>query len=377
MTEGNRQDPITLADLIRLESGLDARESTRLADAWVDEIRREIGTSGISIIKGLGTFTTSGDGLRFELDSDFPVVYDLPEVEGFVRGTQSEDLEPSNSQPVASEERLSKEAIVPADEVSDEASNESSDVTTDDTVDANDGTTEAAPAHVPATPDTAPGMPPGTLKGLTADTGVEPSPAPPSTSPSHRDRRLQRSSSTRAGWVALALLLVVSGAVVFSLVQGDGTDPVAITSSPPEPAEPFSEETAGPTPEEVQAGLPDDKDISEETTPMKEIPIVEAPHAMIPGSTEDQVDETRVSISQGMGGYTLIIGSALRQERVQSLLASYEALGWPQGILRYESENGIRYRAAVGHFSTAALADSARTRFASDLPDGTWVLSVR
>jgi len=173
------------------------------------------------------------------------------------------------------------------------------------------------------------------------------------------------------------LLLVVSGAVVFSLVQGDGTDPVAITSSPPEPAEPFSEETAGPTPEEVQAGLPDDKDISEETTPMKEIPIVEAPHAMIPGSTEDQVDKTRVSISQGMGGYTLIIGSALRQERVQSLLASYEALGWPQGILRYESENGIRYRAAVGHFSTAALADSARTRFASDLPDGTWVLSVR
>ena len=82
-------------------------------------------------------------------------------------------------------------------------------------------------------------------------------------------------------------------------------------------------------------------------------------------------------IVAGMGGYTLIVGSTLNADTAESARRSFESLGLRTGVLPYESDNVMRYRIAVGHYPTAALADTARVRRASELPEGTWVLSVR
>ncbi len=77
-----RDSEITLLKLIQLESGLSTSDAARLSDAWVSDVQQELVTSGISVIRGLGTFTLTDGQLRFQQDEDFPSLQDFPAVEG-------------------------------------------------------------------------------------------------------------------------------------------------------------------------------------------------------------------------------------------------------------------------------------------------------
>lgn len=102
-------------------------------------------------------------------------------------------------------------------------------------------------------------------------------------------------------------------------------------------------------------------------------PIADDPSAISSLSQQSSYSDIR----QGMGGYTLIVGSSLKQETAIALMSTVTPLGWPSGVLTHDAGDVVRYRVAVGHFQTAVLADSTRSRYASELPEGTWVLSVR
>ena len=102
-------------------------------------------------------------------------------------------------------------------------------------------------------------------------------------------------------------------------------------------------------------------------------PIADDPSAISSLSHQSGYSDIR----RGMGGYTLIVGSSRRQETALALMSTLAPPSWPSGVLTHDAGDVVRYRVAVGHFQTAALADSARTRYASELPEGTWVLSVR
>jgi hypothetical protein len=78
-----------------------------------------------------------------------------------------------------------------------------------------------------------------------------------------------------------------------------------------------------------------------------------------------------------MGGYTLVVGSTLNEITARQALGQFSSLELPMGVLGYESDDATRYRIAVGHYETAALADSARAQRANELPAGTWVLAIR
>lgn len=78
-----RKELYSLEELIQGESGLDDKEAIRLADAWRADVMQELQTSGISVIRGLGTFTLSEGRIHFQQDADFPSLTDLPAVEGF------------------------------------------------------------------------------------------------------------------------------------------------------------------------------------------------------------------------------------------------------------------------------------------------------
>ncbi|MDA0875195.1 MAG: SPOR domain-containing protein [Bacteroidetes bacterium] len=87
--------------------------------------------------------------------------------------------------------------------------------------------------------------------------------------------------------------------------------------------------------------------------------------------------EALPTVTAGMGGYTLVVGSTLNAASAERVRGRFTDLGLPTGVLAVTADSTTRYRIAVGHFATAAGADSLRILKASELPEGTWVLSVR
>jgi len=486
--------PMTLAGLIQQESGLDARESARLADAWMADVLAELQTSGISVIRGLGTFTMTEAGLRFEQDDDFPSLSDFPAVEGYSaalasaatvvpsasdgtgpstesHGTTSdvvsgdttsvqrddvtdehadflvgagpeEHSEPSAGTP--GEESMDSAADVDADnrkddpthdataDQEDDAAQESTDLSepddhhdepqadesADDTdspqgdawasgieqaieqadsrIEADGGsadpdgpvfTREEAPSNVDEPSDTSepsPGAaaihrppegqddePTAVATESSEESGAKAVPAPAHSRSPRRYERSQ-SGSSRTALLAIAIVvLIVASALIYRFVVAPPEDEPAMAAAQ-EDVQTASDDS---TDAMAAAGDPAASDstmgpMNASTSDSTMTPAQEPPTATAPVSTVD-------AITKGMGGYTLVVSSTLNESTARAELNNYAALGWPMGVLAYETEDLTRYRIAVGHYSTAAEADAARNQFADNLPEGTWVLSVR
>ena len=385
MREGMSRQHITLAQLIQRESGLSERESERLADAWVDDVRSEMLNTGISVVRGVGTFTLTDAGMRFDLDEDFPTLYDLPVIEGFRRGPHElAALDPHSG---------------PADTDHDEPE------TPEPSSTGGDSSHSASADPEPA--ETAPSAP---------------EPTTPESSSSARTvatrsaRQSRRDTPRTAAWIAAALIVIVMGAFSYrflwntsgpapTLAVTDADEEAQLTTTrtdsasmgvlpdslsqlaglsrqnennsavEPAGADEFRErfETDG-TDEVASTTQLGSASSSSPTQPATGIaPIADDPSAISSLSHQSGYSDIR----QGMGGYTLIVGSSRRQETALALMSTLAPPSWPSGVLTHDAGDVVRYRVAVGHFQTAALADSARTRYASELPEGTWVLSVR
>lgn len=362
MREGMSRQHITLAQLIQRESGLSEPESERLADAWVEDVRSEIQNTGISVVRGVGTFTLTDAGMRFELDDDFPTLYDLPVLEGF-RQSQSQSL--AESVP----EILESSAPEPTEPAS-------------------------------STPEPATAVSSASVR----------------TAAIRRNRQPRRDTPRTAVWMAAALIVIVVGTLTYRFLwntsgpaptlavidadeegqltkarldsAGAGVLPDSLSDLAglsrqdenngavgPAGADTFNDGfEADGTNEFASTSQRGSAPSASSTQPATGVaPIADDPSAISSLSQQSGYSDIR----QGMGGYTLIVGSSLKQETAIALMSTVTPLGWPSGVLTHDAGDVVRYRVAVGHFQTAVLADSTRSRYASELPEGTWVLSVR
>lgn len=185
---------------------------------------------------------------------------------------------------------------------------------------------------------------------------------------------------------AVVVLIIIAAAVYrFVLVPSTG-----IESSPAVAAVEDSSQTefnpgasdslasaSSTDPDDVMAGEVGSTEAGDSVTGSE----AERPESPVPGNTAPDDTPTTaeeiITVVRGMGGYTLIVGSTLNPVTAELERERFAPLGMPTGLLEYQGPDTTRYRIAVGHFDTAAEADSARVSESERLPEGTWVLSVR
>lgn len=411
--------PITLADLIRRGSNLDAREAERLAVAWSTEIRLELEQTGISVIRGVGTLTLSNGRVRFQQDPDFPIGSELPAVEGFSEAVAA-SLQAASSAPKAVPKTPETTKPVPEPE-----SEPESGVEAGSEVEAPPAWEELAQVDEPAPVDETPSehdeapveaeeISAGESETASADFSEPPEPAAldmpepteeedsawsegmeaaiskadeqfngeeePVPSNETLDRHGHRSSRAYAAdaegssrWVmaiAAIIVLVVIGALLYRFVLvPDAEEPPALVMDDSSSTE--AADSTGTAADSTDMAIDDGVLVAD--------PVVQDLDNTQPATTP-QVPTSSTdagSVTAGMGGYTLIVGSTLNATAAERVRTRFTGLGLPTGVLPVTADSTTRYRIAVGHFPTAAEADTLRIRRASELPEGTWVLSVR
>lgn len=434
---------ITLADLIRRGSGLDAHEAERLARAWSTEIRLELEQTGISVIRGVGTLTLTAGIVRFQQDPDFPIGSELPAVEGFSEAVAASlraasaappsarppvvPPMPSSSDPVEDPQALESDysdAKDTAEAETDSGSGEAPPAWQDlDEVDVASASAtmqeleEAQPGYIEETPTEV--APPAAGKAASPDqddTTVVPGSADAGTAPDgtvvvepdedwssglqaaisqadarieeggtapHKPQRRSRTASAHRGdsegssrWI-LAVAAVVALVIVAALIYR--------FAWPPQPTDPPAvaalDSTSVAAPDSLVGSAADSSmvmtDGGDEMAVDADRPTqpAETPQAEMPLEQAEPVDGG--TVTAGMGGYTLIVGSTLNATAAERVRSRFTRLGLPTGVLAMTADSTTRYRIAVGHFATSAEADTLRIRKAADLPEGTWVLSVR
>ena len=519
MTEQTR----SLEELIQHDSGLSEHEAIRLADAWKADVLQELQSSGISVVRGLGTFTVVEGKIQFQQDADFPSLSDTPAVEGFsarlaaesalgevqdemsdvpepvtvdVETASLEDSEDVNdSLPVDAPDAAVKEAqhnvpehnvpehnvpehTVPEhnvpehhvpehhvpeladDDVNLETGGSSQDhpdafaerdadwaMGVEHAIEAADRRVEGTdkgssslegealessgpdnlgsgrdrdpdqaeqvpdqPASVQQASERAPDQPasdqaeaesvsdamaPGTTSTEAAPAATGPDESVPAKSHttvrSRSPRRYERDeggSSRAALWTLGAVVLVVIAALIYRFaISPSPEDPAFANQDAAEEtgvlADSSSDSAMASTDSTAVAGSEEGTQTADSNRPP--VPSEESAPPT-PGSAPAAADNSRGDVDstiprdeivRGMGGYTLVVGSTLNEQTARNALSSFRSLGLPMGVLAYESEDPTRYRIAVGLYGSAVEADSARNRLASDLPEGTWVLSVR
>ena len=185
---------------------------------------------------------------------------------------------------------------------------------------------------------------------------------------------------------AVVVLIIIAAAVYrFVLVPSTGSESspavAALEDSSQTEFNPGTSDSLASAPssepDDVMAGEVGSTEAGDSVTG----PESERPEPPVPGNTASDYTPTSaegiITVVRGMGGYTLIVGSTLNPVTAELERERFAPLGMPTGLLAYQGPDTTRYRIAVGHFNTAAEADSARVSESERLPEGTWVLSVR
>ena len=382
---------ISLADLIRRGSDLEAAEAERLALAWSTEIRLELEQTGISVIRGVGTLTLSAGVVRFQQDPDFPIGSELPAVEGFSEAVAASLLaastapKPPVNTPPTPAPRPEEPADLPPEPEAPPVWEELA--TVDETI--LDQVEESAiPVSTPyfepeeeesdADPEQEQGA--AWSEGIEAaihqaDVQLDETETPDSTSrrPSRSTRAYEPGPSGSSRWiiaVAAVVVLVVIGALLYRFVLFPGVD---------EPPAVVLADSSAMVPADSSVAEPDST--SQADTPQLDTgePVLQTEQPTRPAATPAAAasNPDAGTIAPGMGGYTLIVGSTLNANSAERVRSRFTGMGLPTGVLPVTADSTTRYRIAVGLFPTAAEADTLRVRRASELPEGTWVLSVR
>lgn len=425
--EINSSDAATrlLSDLLRSEEGLQEPEAERMSAAWAADVRRELADSGISVLRGLGTFTQNEQGIQFSQDDDFPSATEMPAIEGYSAELAQEQSHSGDEPPEMAHQDRPAEHDEPAEPDASDGPTDTADLAdsgdiadSGDAAYAGEGTpTDQDPASDELAPVAAENSAEHTAENVAGEDAPadstdelteepapvtdteahseeddsesespEPLPVVPPPARSRSPRRYERDqggSSKAAVWVLGALALIVVVALVYRFV---------LTPSPNQPA--MAEQQA-----EIEPAIDDSSAISEADSSLIASGALQndgSGNAIAHGSDEraSSSDETTSGgptsvndnestpvhedeLVRGMGGYTLVVGSTMNETTARKALAQFERLGLPMGVLAYDSDDETRYRIAIGHYQTAALADTARTTRADELPEGTWVLAVR
>ncbi len=126
------------------------------------------------------------------------------------------------------------------------------------------------------------------------------------------------------------------------------------------------------------AGQPIDVPVPTPTPPPAQTqPIVE----VVETPTEPNVlPEWMGSIKRNLGGWTWIVASRTSMEEAEQVANEYINL-YRQGIsvdvLSGESNGVIRYRIAVGQYSSRSLAQADKSRFGPNFPSDAWLLEIK
>ncbi len=204
-------------------------------------------------------------------------------------------------------------------------------------------------------------------KGLPAATQP-----PPSKRLSPREIRNQRTSSGRTSLIIAAMLALIV-VVVLVVRQLPGPDNPASLVTNEEPVLTIEKDSAASDPESsdslTAAATITGTGTATETATASDSPVAEQTASATLTSFEPILRSTE--------GYTLVVGSTMNPTLAAQALKEYASLGMRTGILTDESDEVVRYRMAVGVFSSGARADSARKATPDKLPQGTWVFRIR
>lgn len=120
----------------------------------------------------------------------------------------------------------------------------------------------------------------------------------------------------------------------------------------------------------------------EETSPVQTEPINTPPPVNEPIAQEpvNAIPDWEGSIKTGLGGFTWIVASRTTIEEARDLANEYAALyqaGISVDVLRGESRGVVRYRIAIGQYTSRNLAEEDRTtRLNTVLPSDAWLLAI-
>jgi len=389
-----------LSALLSCDGGLDPHDAERMSAAWANDVRSELLESGISVLRGLGTFTLSDGIAHFEQDEDFPSMAEMPAIYGYSEElahveSDNELIEDPPSSLVSPDTDVSMEGTSTVegptvDHVDVDVGEEHLEAEdhSETALEATDSPQEAP--HTERTEDPIEGVGTSDMAGsadspekeISEATGDEPAadevPIVPPPARSRSPRRYERSegdSSKAAVWIIGVVSLIVLIALIYRFgrspastepalaeqeIATDDSTSASLSDSSLVIAQADTDSAAGANPDEATESPTSSADGSEEPIP---------PDAPVEAHSDDLV--------RGMGGYTLVVGSTLNEITARQALGQFSSLELPMGVLGYESDDATRYRIAVGHYETAALADSARAQRANELPAGTWVLAIR
>lgn len=179
-------------------------------------------------------------------------------------------------------------------------------------------------------------------------------------------------------WIIGVVSLVVLSALIYRFGLSPASEGPAVAAKQSEQEMSVDDSASAAIPDSshvlAQAGL--DSLASEDTDDAAEPPPSATEILQQPIPPDPQI-ASQSELVRGMGGYTLVVGSTMNETTARQTLLEFSRLELPMGVLGYESNDVTRYRLAVGHYESAALADSARIQWATELPEGTWVLAIR
>jgi len=423
---------VLLADLLESDGGLNPDDASRMSAAWASDVSRELQSTGISVLRGMGTFTLANDTLQFSQDDDFPSMSDLPAIEGYSSElvadvpqappvvppvltrepeTMDEHAEPEENETVASDEMASAEETpariedsgVRFSEQPQESEGHASGepASEEELIESSASDPDHAEREAQKVPDPIDDADHDIEPQVEEDSTLEENPEeehpagasssedslpifpPPTRSRSpRRYERTDGSSSKAAIWVLAAVALIVVAALLYRFVLLDGPDEPAY-------AENQTEEVASASDDSLAGAgvMPDSTALASSEDPTGDAAMGGTQDTPTPANGGDpgqqrpsgtpQPEEHADELVRGMGGYTLVVGSTLNEVTARQALSQYASLALPMGVLAYESGDITRYRIAVGLYESAALADTARTRQSDQFPEGTWVLAIR
>ena len=161
------------------------------------------------------------------------------------------------------------------------------------------------------------------------------------------------------------------------------TQPVTTqpTITDPQPADPGTATNAN------SASLPGSGNVAGITQPVSATvgnaigDVVDQPvDSPAPQPVDPAVPEWEGSIKAGLGGYSWVVASRTTIEEARDLANQYAALyqaGISIDVLRGESRGVVRYRIAIGQYTSRTLAEDDRaTRLRTVLPGDAWLLRV-
>ena len=115
-------------------------------------------------------------------------------------------------------------------------------------------------------------------------------------------------------------------------------------------------------------------------SPLTDPAIPTPPEAVVPSTPLPPADpiskDVPAEIDPYLGGWTLVVYSALSRAEAEAALEPYRGLGHPLSVLPSLYNGRRRYRVALGQFAALEELKSARSQLATHIPSDAWALRL-